>query len=64
MNFITRILTNSWVAGLVLIIAGGGLYALYSKGKIMEAAVGGLLLAIAVILIIKGGKRKQRNPPD
>lgn len=61
LNFITRILTNNWVAALVLSIAGYSLYVLYSRGKILEAAAGAILLALALILIVRGGRRK---PPD
>jgi hypothetical protein len=61
-NIITRILTNNWFAALVLIAAGGSLYVLHSKGLILETAIGGIILAIALILIIKGRKAKEDNP--
>jgi hypothetical protein len=63
-NIITRILTNNWFAALVLIAAGAGLYVLHSRGMILEAAIGGILLLIALILILKGGKGRYDNPDD
>jgi hypothetical protein len=60
-----RILTNGWFAALVLAIAGTGLYLLHSNGKTMEAIAGGILLVLAVILIMRGGKRKRYDDfPD
>ena len=64
MNFIIRILTNNWFAALVLVTAGGGLYMLHSRGLILEAAIGGALLVIALILILKGGKGKNDDSRD
>ncbi len=54
-----RILTNGWFAALVLVIAGISLYLLHLNGKTMEAIAGGILLVLAVILIMRGGKRKR-----
>lgn len=53
-----KILSSSWFALLVLIIAAVGLFLLYSKGRTTEAMVGAGLLALAAILIILGREKK------
>lgn len=60
-----RILTNGWFATLVLVIAGFGLYMLHSTGRTMEAIGGGVLLVLALILIMRGGRKKRYDDfPD
>jgi hypothetical protein len=54
-----RILTSGWFAALVLAIAGFGLYMLHSTGQTLEAIAGGVLLFLAMILIMRGGKKKR-----
>jgi lipopolysaccharide export LptBFGC system permease protein LptF len=56
-----KILSSTWFAVLVLIVAAVGLFLLYSKGRTSEAMVGGGLLALAAILIILGRDKKEKD---
>jgi hypothetical protein len=60
-NTIMRVLTNSWFAGLALAIAGASLYLLHERGKVTEAIVGGILLIIAALLILRGTRKKSSD---
>jgi uncharacterized membrane protein len=60
-NAIMKLLTNSWFAGFVLMIAGASLYVLHGRGRIVEAVAGGILLVIAALLIIRGTRRKSSD---
>ncbi|AFM25469.1 hypothetical protein [Desulfomonile tiedjei] len=60
-NTIMRVLTNSWFAGFVLVIAGASLYLLHERGKVTEAIVGSVLLVIAALLIFLGTRRKSSD---
>jgi hypothetical protein len=53
-----RLLSSNWVAVPAIIVAAASVGLLYSKGRILEAAVAAGALVLAVILIILGGRRR------
>lgn len=55
---LSKILTSSWFAFLVLVVAAIGLVLLYNKGRTSEAMLGAGLLAVAALLIILGRDKK------
>jgi hypothetical protein len=55
---LSKFFTSNEFAVLVLLIAAMSLVVLYLSGRILETAVGAVLLVIATILIFLGDKKK------
>ncbi|MFH1113760.1 MAG: hypothetical protein V1792_07545 [Pseudomonadota bacterium] len=58
---IGKIITSTWFALLIMAVAATGLFLVYMKGRTLEAAVGGGILAVAALLILLGRERKDPN---
>jgi len=58
---IARILTSNWFAALVLAVAGISLVLLYGSGKTTEAVLGAAVLFLALVLILMGSKKSDRD---
>jgi len=56
-----KILSSTWFALLVMLVAATGLYLLYMKGRTTEAIAGTALLAVAAVLIFLGRERKDSD---
>jgi len=56
-----RILTSNWFAALVLAIAAVSLILLYASGKTTEAVLGAAILFLALVLILMGSKKSDRD---
>jgi len=56
-----RILTSNWFAALVLAVAGISLVLLYGSGKTTEAVLGAAVLFLALVLILMGSKKSDRD---
>ncbi len=58
---IARILTSNWLAALVLVVAAVSLVLLYVSGQTTEAVLGAAILLLALVLILMGSKRSDRD---
>jgi hypothetical protein len=58
---IGRILTSNWFAALALLIAAASLVLLYESGKTSEAILGAAILFLALVLIIMGSRKGDRD---
>jgi multisubunit Na+/H+ antiporter MnhC subunit len=56
-----KILSSTWFALLVMVVAAIGLYLLHMKGRTSEAIAGAALLAVAALLIFLGRERKDSD---
>jgi hypothetical protein len=55
---LSKIFTSNEFAVLVLVIAAMSLVVLYLSGRIIETAIGAVLLVVAAMLIFLGDKKK------
>lgn len=58
---IARILTSNWFAALVLLVAAASLLLLYESGKTAEAILGAAILFLALVLILMGSRKGDRD---
>ncbi len=58
---IAKILTSNWFAALVLLVAAVSLILLYTHGKTTEAVLGAAVLFLALVLILMGSKKSDRD---
>jgi hypothetical protein len=58
---IARFLTSNWFAALVLLVAAASLVLLYESGKTSEAVLGAAILFLALVLILMGSRRGDRD---
>lgn len=58
---IARILTSNWFAALVLMVAAASLLLLYESGKTTEAILGAAILFLALVLILMGSRKGDRE---
>jgi membrane-bound ClpP family serine protease len=58
---IARFLTSNWFAALVLLVAAASLVLLYESGKTTEAILGAAILFLALVLILLGSRKGDRD---
>lgn len=58
---ISKILTSNWFSALVLVVAAASLVLVYVSGKTTEAVLGAAVLFLALVLILMGSKRSDRD---
>jgi ABC-type Mn2+/Zn2+ transport system permease subunit len=58
---IARFLTSNWFAALVLLVAAASLVLLYESGKTTEAILGAAILFLALVLILIGSRKGDRD---
>jgi hypothetical protein len=58
---IAKILTSNWFAAFVLVVAAASLVLLYVSGKTTEAVLGAAVLFLALVLILMGSKKSDRD---
>ena len=58
---IARFLTSNWFAALVLLVAAASLVLLYESGKTTEAILGAAILFLALVLILMGSRKGDRD---
>lgn len=58
---LSKIFTSNEFAVLVLVIAAMSLVVLYLSGRIIETAIGAVLLVVAAMLMFLGDKKKDSD---
>ena len=56
-----KFFTSNWFAGLMLIVAAISLVLLYATGNTSEAILGAAILFLALVLILMGSRKSNRD---